>query len=137
MKISKFEKAQKIYERVQKLDGEIIDIERLAHICAEGHNEINLQIKIKNLSKANDKKVLFDCDGSLIDPNRQETPGMFSFSFMLGSADPKKKEDKYTDRLEEIISDEVTLQVLGVLILQKQQERHALMLTLQKMGLEI
>jgi hypothetical protein len=136
MKLSRFEKAQKVYEQVKQLDKEIIEIEKIAGMVANGRNEIKLSIKLNDLEKQKDSdKVKFDDDGSLVMPGQNNNN---SFSFLVFSSPPRKEEErKYTTRLDDQLTDEATLQVLGVLIMNKNEKRQALIIALQKIGLEI
>lgn len=138
MKLTQLEKAQKLYDRVKELDGEIIEIEKLAQLIADKKTEIKLTLKINDLEEKDKEKskVAFDEDGSLIHGAYARSLMASMFTIRLQGCDPEK-EKKYTDKFDCDISDRITLQVLGVLLADKLEARTLAIKALNKLGIDI
>jgi hypothetical protein len=133
MNFKKLEKAQKYYQQVKRLDAEIIEIEKLAVLMAEG-GKVGFEISCEPKVDEGKKKVL-DGDGSLL----VNGGGEDRYTFYLYGCDrptvtiekPKKNHIKC-----EVI-DSVGLQLLGVLMAEKQSARKKLLTKLSKIQNEV
>lgn len=140
MKLPQLKKAQKLFDRVQELDKEIIEIEKSADLIANKKTDIKLSLKVNDIEKVEqDKnKVHFDEDGSLScgDPADYMRRAMYGLP-MFAFADPAKPKKEYTIKQDCVISDNVALQVLGVLLADKMEARKLAIKALNKIGIEI
>lgn len=133
MEFKKLDKAQKYYEQVKKLDAEIIEIEKLAQLMADG-GKVSFEISCEPVSNKKKEKVL-DEDGSLIissfqkrlsDDMRMYMYGGFGCSPTITVEKPKK------NNIKAQVADTVGLQVLGVLLAEKNKERSSIIKRLNK-----
>lgn len=129
MNLKNFDKANKIYQQIKALDAEIIEIEKMAGLIADGGK---CQFDFSCESKSGDKKVsVLDSDGSLIDPNNPNKG--YSVTFMLwgGSGETKKVENPNLHRMNKCVSESIALQLMGVLIAEKVSARNELVQKLE------
>lgn len=142
MKLTQLEKAQKLYARVKELDGEIIEVEKLAQLISSKKTSIKLSLKVNDLEKVNDSdKVTLDEDGSL--KYGSEASSMASRMFGLwmpspfGSCTDIAKKDAPDSQFKSEISDSVCLGILGVLLASKMEARELAIKALNKIGVQI
>jgi hypothetical protein len=132
MNLSKLSKINEGFERLKVLDKEILAIERLANDIAT--KSVELELNLKCVKPEDKKEQVLDSDGNLISGDRPySSSGLFGY--MLYS-EPKKPATNETTYLE-YISDTTALQVLGVLIMQKQEQRNLILKTFEKWGVEL
>jgi hypothetical protein len=140
MKLPQLKKAQKLFDRVQELDKEIIEIEKSADLIANKRTEIKLSLKVNDTEEKEKEKskVEFDEDGSIIQRMQEIQRGLFGYITMNSpgfSCEKQKKE--YTLKQDHVISDNVALQVLGVILADKMEARKLAIKALNKIGIEI
>lgn len=143
MKISQLPKATEILKDIQVLDKEIIEINRFAMLIANGNTKCSFELNVEDLDKKSkeESKVSFDEDGSLMheSPLRHFQTIMRGFTveydpaYEFRSTSPFKKES--TNSLQKEISDTSSLQILGVLLEEKESKRKSLLSELHKMGI--
>lgn len=127
--IAKFEKAGKLFDQIKKLDSEIIEIDKFAMLSANGDNKASLSMSIDKEKEEVVKPVL-DEDNSLA---RGLLSYISPFSWSEGyRAKSTQADDKHCVSYE--VSVNVTMQILGVLLREKQIQRDALIVKLNKMG---
>jgi hypothetical protein len=131
MNLSKLSKINEGFERLKVLDKEILAIERLANDIAT--KSVELELNLKCVKPEDKKEQVLDSDGNLITGDRPSSGfGLFSY---ITYSEPKKPTNE-TAYLE-YISDTTALQVLGVLIMQKQEQRNLILKTFEKWGVEL
>jgi hypothetical protein len=141
MNINKLEKATKILEKIKLIDAEIIEIDKLAHIILNNETNIQLAINVENLTKAKEakEKVSFDEDGSMtiedkaIDAFRNSFYPADRFKIYMDGVRTKKSDRNFSQPL----SDKLTLQILGVLLCEKNAIKDSLMKKLVGFGFSI
>lgn len=136
MKLSKLELATKIFGEIKSLDEQIIQIDKFAMMIANDDVECSFELKVNNLTKKNkdDEKAQFDEDGSLV-----SKPANTFLSFMYMSPFMERKEATPTSNehlLKSSLSVTVTMQMLGVMLVEKQAKRDALIKKLERMGVK-
>jgi len=136
MKLKSLKTANKIYEQIQQLDKEIIAIEKLAMGIANNPHELSITLKAVDLSEKAKKesKCEFDEDGSI----RRDISNPFGFSFLLGGScftDRPKKDDEKESKHKFDLDDKVALEVLGVLIMNRNAQRNDLLSKLKRYGI--
>ena len=142
MKIKQLEKATKVFEKIQKLDKEINELDKLALLIVNNKTDISFELKIEN---CNDNEatpqVEIDSDGSLsfkvdFDPRTSIVPWPLRFSRMdFGTI--SNTPNKNTKSLKNKLTETPTLQILGVLLDEKQRERQSLLMQLKSYGVAI
>jgi hypothetical protein len=140
-------KIEAIFKRVQSLDKEIAQINKLAELVASKDTQIsfNLIVLDKDEETKEKKKLQFDEDGSIILPGPEDVPQINPYTFprMFGSIvlhhgyNSKPKEVKHKNVLKEDISVSICLKVLGVLLSEKYDERKQLITQLEEKGYTI
>jgi len=139
MELKKIEQANKLFLSIKKLDAEIIELDKFAQLLLNGGSDtrINLSFEPKKEKK---EKVKFDEDGSLITgtptANLSALTYTFSFSGLSGLCSSSDKSEKESE-LKQSISENTMLQVIGVLIGQKNNEREIHLKGLTKMGFKL
>lgn len=142
MTASQFEKAQKLYKTVQDITAEIIQIESIAETIASRQTKVVLSLRVDDLTAVEEEKgkVSFDQDGSLIHgvPTYNPMQSLYSmFRIPDGRIGIASCKSNSGINKEYSISDTVTLQVLGVLLADKIQERNNAMKLLAKIGVSL
>ena len=142
MNIKKLEKATKIFEQIKVLDAQIIEIDRFAMLVANGEIKSSFELKVEDIGKKkeDEEKVSFDADGSLI---KGDSIPEYSFRINWGSIIPcgltgssdKKNKNEHLYKTE--LSENGTMQILGILLYEKQQQRQALIQKLQSYGVAV
>ena len=117
MELRDVEKLKHAYERIRVLDGEIVEIEKMAMLISEKRTEIAMSFIVTDLDDKVKKKLRFDEDGSIVQEGR--TGGLFDF--MMPST-PKEEHSSDTV-LRASISDTIALRLLGELYASKDAER--------------
>lgn len=144
MNLKKIEKAGAIIRQIQNLDAAIIEIDRFAMLIANQDSPCVVTLRADDEKKKaeEDAKVRFDKDGSLInnpgimswlDSYRQSMLGGFSYGGLVPSATPKDTRVS----LDAEFTNSETLQVLGILLGNKQAQRQKLLHQLEQMGVKI
>lgn len=89
MKLEHLEQATIIYNDIKELDKEIIAIDRIAMLVANGEIKSTLELKIEDIEKQNDdsQKISIDEDGSIV---RNDYDSMYS-SMLYSLAMPNFK----------------------------------------------
>ena len=132
MNASKFEKATIAFERIKQLDKQIIEIEKLAMLLADGSTKQSVSISIEDLSES-EKGNILDKDGSLI--GSESISGISLWKVPYGSVLSIKEDNQNEHKLAEPTSEKVMLQILGVLLHEKINERNYLIKQLEKMDI--
>lgn len=132
MNASKFEKATIAFERIKQLDKQIIEIEKLAMLLADGSTKQSVSISIEDLSES-EKGNILDKDESLI--GSESISGISLWKVPYGSVLSIKEDNQNEHKLAEPTSEKVMLQILGVLLHEKINERNYLIKQLEKMDI--
>ena len=132
MDFKKLDKAKKIFEKIIVLDAEIIEIDKIANSVANEDVQVTLSLSVRNLSKDSSNSVGLDEDGSLVYGSMKWLD--YGSLFGFGSSSKKQKENKFTERIEKQVSESVSLNILGVLLAEKNLERDILIKELSKLG---
>jgi len=138
MDFKKLKKATNLLEKVEIIDKEIIEIDKMALSILNNETKIEFDLKVENISKNKDDeiKVTIDEDGSLSirkDMEEMMQRSIFRFSFM-GSQEESKKEKKNSISISKKINDKIALQILGVILCEKNFERESLIKQLNRLG---
>jgi len=128
MELKQLDKATKIYSDIQKLDSEIIEIERLANLVANGEVKSSFELKIEDKQKQEEEsqKLEFDEDGDIIRPNCVTFDHLHNFPLSIlrmQNYNNKESKTKSANTLSSNISESTTLQILAVLLNDKKKRR--------------
>jgi hypothetical protein len=134
MKLTKLSRINEGFEKLKQLDKEVLAIERLAELVANKKSEIHINLTAVDLEKRAKNEIYLDSDGSLVNRNKPSSGGISSYIF-YSSEPPKPPEDSVD--VKELIGDVHALELLGLLILQKQQQRVAILNAFRKLGVEV
>lgn len=141
MELSKLEKATKIFNAIKVLDAEIVELDKVAMIVANGGGESSFELTINGvIVKDETEKVKFDEDGSLILPKENESPYRSIFlDFALPSyfRRDEKKEEKNKTVIKNSLSEKSTMLILGILLEEKKMKRNKYLKQLEKIGVNI
>ncbi len=129
MNLKKLARAAKLYEQIKALDGEIIEVEKMAMLVANGETKSTFELHIEDLNKNEDeaKSVLDDCN----------TPSGWMQEMMMGfrTGGTLKKTEPSGNKLKSILSETLTLQILGELLFDKNYQRELLVSKIQSLNL--
>ena len=128
MKIKNLDKATRIFESIKKLDEEIIKIDKYAMLAATGKTNVSINFEIFE----DKKEDILDSDGSLRMGSVSHPYLQSLFRSYCEPVIPKK-----TEGIQQVISDVLTLQILGVILSEKNTERNRLINELQELGFKI
>lgn len=126
MKIQELEKASKIFESIKVIDEEIIEIEKLAMRLASEDMEVTLKIEFPN-----EYKLGHDCEPIV---NECEKP--FSFIGHWRHRAYRMHEQVSTQFVKQNLSVRAIMEVLGVLLKEKQAHRNYLLSSLERLGVK-
>ncbi len=136
MKLSQLEKATIIYYDIQNLDAEILELDKIAAVVANGA-QIVLRMDVDSLNKKKEEdKVKFDQDGSLVLPGIPQRFG--TIHGLMYSYDPfrQPQPDKPDHTLTSPLSENYALRILGILLCEKHHRREVLLGRLAKLGVQ-
>lgn len=139
MDLKKLEKATKIYNDLKEIDQEIKDINDFALKMANENFKINLKFEFISINKPNIDKISFDEDGSLVIRNMGESTSTISLgTFLFGGHVSKDKEslNRNEDQFETLINDSTLLNILALLLSEKEKKKTVLVESLIKMGVK-
>jgi hypothetical protein len=136
MKITDLNKAAKILDSIKEVDTKILSIEKFAELVVNGITKSSFDLKIQNLAP-NQKIPLPDEDGSLVnifsEMRREMSKSMYAFGGFMGDSPRQQKKDN-NDTLSVDLSENETLQFLGLILGVKQRERQKLLEKLEAFG---
>lgn len=148
MNIKQLERSQKMYSDLKILDAEIIEIEKVAILIANGNAEVNLSLNVKDTTQNKEEiaEVEFD-EGT---PLRSSLGG-FSVnmgiitSWRTGESMFEKiygkkaieKENTSGTNLKACLCENLSLNVLAILLYDKQDRREKLIRNLKRIGVTI
>lgn len=137
MKIKELEKATGMLQDVKILDNEIIEIEKMAMLIANNDTEsmFTLQVWDKDKEQEEKNKASFDEDGSLQVPGSSFAD--YLMSGMLPFVTPKFDKNEHISTIKYDLSINASMQILGVLLWEKQNKRQNLIKKLNKYGINI
>jgi hypothetical protein len=136
MKLKDLEKINKIYIEIKDLNDNLVYLHKLAVNVADSKSIVTLNLNETNLKikELEEKQNMFDEDGSLNKPSS----GSRSLLFQLYGIDaPKPKPTNSTHLYTEALTDVLTLELLGVIIANKQKEKQKLINKLSKYKIEL
>lgn len=149
MNIKQFKQSIKILEELKIINTRIEEIERVAKIAAEGSLESVIELKIKSKDQAQEKKDIFDEDGSLKVSSEYDSPkwsflpspshfaGALSRLNELYPTYEKDKETKFDVIIKPATTDITILKVLGILLQEAMDEKEKLEGKLKRAGINI
>lgn len=136
MDFKKLEKATKKLEKLKELDKEIIEIDKMAISILNNETKISFDLNVENITKKQDEesKGTIDEDGSLsvYKKMHEEMSRSLMWGIRIRESSEKKKENVNT--LSKSINDKIALQILGVLLCEKNSERNSLIKELNLLG---
>jgi hypothetical protein len=124
MNYTKIEKAAKVYEKIKKLDAEIIALEKMANKIAEGDKEISVSIKVPLPIKEDEPKDTYDINSAF-------QIGYLSFGSTRRSyCDVKPAtHDEWSSEIDETAA----FHMLGYFLAAKQRKRESLQKQIQEL----
>lgn len=124
MKLNHLKKATDYFNQIQKLDLEIINIEKLAIKIADTEQKISLSLSGLSTDK---KQNILDEYGSLKNPDKtiRNVFDLYMPSFIQNKPEPK---EEFLFNIDEVDA----LNVLGCLLVRKQEKRKELILKLKE-----
>lgn len=136
MKLNTLDRATKLYNRIQELDKQIVEVEKYAHRLANHTLEVTVHFSIPNTEP---EKVTFDEDGSIRaygqSPLKNLIQEMQAFRWPTYSTDGVVKGTQ--EQMNFTITETMALQMVGIVIQQKANMRRALINELKGLGYEI
>lgn len=145
VKLKTIDKAYKIYESIKQIDSEIIEIDRIAMLVANGCSKSHFELRVEDLQKAEQEKenVRFDEDGSLMMGfNGLRTPSIWeqiTAGYRTGGhfGCESVNLNKHDRKLKWNLSEHTALKVLAVLLSDKKEQRDNLLIQLERLGISI
>ena len=129
--IKLLEKAAKIFEKIKQLDAEIIEIDKYAMLVANGDVEPSFELSFKML-KTEEKEEEKQGTENLLESYSNSLRMTIYGGFLMSD---KKKEPE--NKLSNTLSENATLQILGVLLHEKNAARTRLINQLRKTGVQL
>ena len=135
LKLKDLEKAKNIYNKIKKLDAEILSIEKLANEIITDECELLFALNLTNNTQLQKQKVSFDDDGSLVSRNLElnRRSGLIRFFNSSAIEFPNEPKQVTTFRFE----DNDCLKTLQFILNLKVESRQVLLFELGKMGFDV
>lgn len=142
MELNKLEKAGKLLAEIKKLDADIIEIEKIAMMAANGEAETFFELKVVDIKKQFEEptKIQLDEDGSLPSTSYSLLSDMmrkYSSPFPWMERTEDKKPPKNEMNISNQLSERATMLILGVLLEEKQSKRLRYINKLKNLGVAI
>lgn len=141
MELNKLERAGKLLAEIKKLDVDIIEIEKVAMMAANGEAETFFELKVVDIKKQieDSEKLQLDEDGSLLKPSYTYTSlfEKYAMPFSWMETKPQSTEKKNELVLNNALSERATMLILGVLLEEKQSKRLRYINKLKNLGVAI
>lgn len=136
MNLKQLGNSQKMYTDIKALDAEIVEIEKVAMLIADGKAVVKLTMDVTDTSKKPEvKKEDSDYESEVKRYQSFFTGGLLYP--LTGSGSPKEEQKKPDNQLKSELSDNLSLNVLAVLLYDKQQKRLALLNKLKRIGVTL
>lgn len=128
--IKALEKSAKIFEKIKKLDSEIIEIDKYALLVANGDCEPSFELHF--VTQKNKEEIEEET-------NKSESSGTFFYIHQLMSYKPitEASNNTNTEKLADTLTENATLQILGILLCEKYNKRTQLLKQLEKYGVQV
>ena len=133
MKLREVEKLKDAYERIRVLDGEIVEIEKMAMPISEKRTRIGLSLSVEDLEKK--QPVQFDEDGSLMSSGDSSTWGLGRM-FAVNPFRTNVAKSSIDIMLSFNLSDTIALRLLGELYASKDAERKEILKYFRELGVK-
>lgn len=124
MKRENIKQAGFIIDEIQKIESEIIQLNKIAQLINSNSTKINFKISVEDLDE---KENVIDEDGSL------KHTALIGFHSMFEQYHLKEEQSKNTHDLTQSITDVETYEILGLLLLIKKNKKDALQTILEKL----
>lgn len=133
MNLTQLAQAKEKFEEVLKLDAEIKEIDKLANLIANGVAKVNLTLAIHDTTVKEPVKELMDNEDPFDRISRLlgDIPRIGTWG---GTPEPKKDNGQ---QIKSELSDYVGLNILAILLSEKQAKRAKLLNSLSRMGVAI
>ncbi len=147
MNIQQLERSQKMYTNIKELDAEIIEIEKIAMLLVDGNAEVKLNLSVKDTTPKSEK-IAIDEDGDM----KATKSGPLTFGIMSPMAfmqriqgsrglwiddDPLQAKQDNSEKMSYGISENLSLNVLAILLNEKLEKRAKLIKSLNRIGVTI
>ncbi|NDV63974.1 hypothetical protein [Bacteroides sp. 224] len=140
MDVKNLKKSSKLLRRIENIDSEITEIEKVALVISSGKFESSFELKINDLlnEEVNQKSIL-DEDGSLKTGSISfEIQNPLAILYGWPTNKTKNKVEKQFDYiLKPSLSEASILRILGILLTELMEERNRLLEKLKKNGVTI
>lgn len=124
MDLKQLKIASKLLEKLEVIDKEIIEIDKIALSILNNETKINFDLKVENLSKNKDSEETKDSSYPLKELEKRMIMAIQIPTWALSQ--PETPKNKNTLSISDKIDDKLALQILGVILCEKNKERGAL-----------
>lgn len=140
MDFKKLKKATQLLQELEIIDKEIIEIDKMALSIATNETKIEFDFKVENISKAKkDNKLIILDENGCLDWAKQENenlvPSFFKIMFAGASLEKSSSiKNKNTASISKQINHKIALQILGVILCEKNIEKENIVKKLNCLG---
>lgn len=125
MTIKQFERLNKSFEQLKKIDNDIDCLTKLAELISRGETEISLKLSVKDLIVKEEQPCQIADDESLFD---------FSLTLGLFKRSTKKTKDKAeSSDYKDVINDSYAFRFIGILLESKNREKAKIIQEIEKL----
>lgn len=121
MDLKQLKTALKLLEKLEDIDKEIIEIDKMALSILNNETKINFDLKVENLSENKDSEQSKDSSSPLNDLEKRMMMAIQIPTWALSQLETPK--NKNTLSISNRIDDKLALQILGVILCEKNKER--------------
>lgn len=145
MDIKQIELVTEVCSKIKKLDSEITAIDDIAMLIANNEVKLSFKLKVDDFTKRkeDDEKISFDADGSIVRKKDSDSThqrfGISAFPSMFAkymTEESSKVKDENVKILKQELSAISTMNILGIILSEKQNRRSKLINTLNKLGVK-
>ncbi len=116
MELKQLKIASKLLGKIEAIDKEIIEIDKIALLILNNETKINFDLGVENLSENKDSGETKDS----LNPFKDLEARMIMMPWF---SQPEKPKNKNTLSISDKINDKLALQILGVILCEKNKER--------------
>ncbi|WGK93750.1 MULTISPECIES: hypothetical protein [Flavobacterium] len=124
MDLKQLKIASKLLEKLEVIDKEIIEIDKIALSILNNETKINFDLKVENLSKNKDSEETKDSSNPLKELEKRMIMAIQIPTWALSQ--PETLKNQNTLSISNKIDDKLALQILGVILCEKNKERDVL-----------
>jgi hypothetical protein len=135
MDLKNLKKATKFLDKIENIDKQIVEIEKIALSILNDKTKIQFDLKVENISKGKELEQPKESSNPFKDLEERMMMAIQIPTWALNHQESKK--NKNTFSISDDINDKLALQILGIVLSEKNSERKCLIKELHALGFSV